>query len=95
MMNKIVSELKKRFKANTNSNLTLTKQGDVKIRVESSSRVRCWATARCLYSIGNMGDVLDVLDPSREELEKNFKDFLDQGAWGSGPVNKNQKSPKS
>ena len=94
MMNKIVTELKKRYKANTNNNLTLTKQGDIQIRVESSSRVRCWATARCLYNIGNMGDVLNVKDSSREELEKSFKDFISQGGWGSGPANKNQKSPK-
>lgn len=95
MCAKIISELKKRYKANTTKALTLKKQGDISIRVESSSRVRCWATARCLYDIGNMGDVLNVGDPTREDLEKNFSDFISQGGWGKRPANKNQKSKKA
>ena len=51
MMAKIIKELKKRFKSNTGKGITLTKQGDPSIRVESSSRARCWATARCTYKI--------------------------------------------
>jgi hypothetical protein len=95
MIAKIISELKKRYKANTNKTLSLKKKGDINIRVETSSRVRCWATARCLYDIGNMGDVEDVKEPSRGDLEKNFNDFLSQGDWGKRPPNKNQKSKKA
>jgi len=95
MCAKIISELKKRFKANTSKTLTLKKKGDIDIRVESSSRVRCWATARCLYDIGNMSGVENIKDPSREELEKNFKSFLSSGGWGSKAPNKHHKSKKA
>ncbi len=80
MMAKIITELKKRFKANEGKSLSLTKLGDPDIRVESSSRVRCWATARCSYKIGNMGDTKDVLtDDGPPAIEKNFQKFLKQG----------------
>ncbi len=95
MMNKIVSELKKRYKANTNKALSLKKKGEVNIRVESSSRVRCWATARCLYDIGNMGETQNIKEPSRENLEKNFADFLASGGYGKKAPNKNQKAKQS
>jgi len=95
MVAKIISELKKRYKANTGKALSLKKKGEIDIRVESTSRVRCWATARCLYDIGNMGDVENIKEPSRELLEKNFNNFLSQGAWGKRPSNKNQQSKKA
>tara|TARA_R100000008_G_C3551841_1_gene150870 strand:+ start:427 stop:798 length:372 start_codon:yes stop_codon:yes gene_type:complete len=80
MVGKIIKELKKRYKANEGKTLALTKEGEPQIRVESSSRVRCWATARCLYKIGNMGDVKDIItDDAPPALEKNFQKFLKQG----------------
>ena len=79
-MAKIITELKKRFKANEGKTLSLTKEADPVIRVESSSRVRCWATARCTYKIGNMGETKDILtDDGPPALEKNFQKFLKQG----------------
>jgi hypothetical protein len=80
MMAKIISELKKRYKSNEGKALTLTKKSDPVVRIESSSRVRCWATAKCSYKIGNMGDTQDVLtDDGPPALEKNFQKFLKQG----------------
>jgi len=90
MMSKIISELKKRYKANTGKSLTLKKEGEVDVRVESSSRIRCWATARCLYNIGNMGETLDVKSDEPPALEKNFKSFLGKGGFGKRPENPNQ-----
>ena len=95
MMKKIVSELKKRFKANEGKGLALKKLGEVDVRVESSSRVRVWATARCMYEIGNMGETANILDEGPPEIEKNFKKFLDQGGLGKRPENKAQRPKKS
>ena len=90
MMSKIISELKKRYKANTGKSLTLKKEGEVDVRVESSSRIRCWATARCLYNIGNLGETLDIKSDEPPQLEKTFKSFLDKGGFGKRPENPNQ-----
>ena len=96
MMNSIIKELKKRFKANTGKALSLKKKGEVDVRVESSSRVRCWATARCLYEIGNMGETEDaLLDEGPPELEKSWKKFLDLGGHGSRPKNQAHKTKSS
>jgi len=81
MISEIIKELKKRFKANEGKSLSLTKVGEPQIRVESSSRVRCWATAKCSYKIGNMEETSDVLTDTGEppQIEKNFKKFLELG----------------
>tara|TARA_Y100000296_G_C5082932_1_gene210873 strand:+ start:26 stop:574 length:549 start_codon:yes stop_codon:yes gene_type:complete len=96
MMRKIIKELKKRFKANEGKTLSLKKKGEVDVRVESTSRVRYWATARCLYEISNLGDTKDVLaDDSRPDIEKSFKKFLDQGGLGKRAENAAQRPRKS
>jgi len=96
MMKKIIKELKKRFKANEGSSLSLKKKGEVDVRVESASRVRYWATARCLYEIGNLGDTKNVIsDDNRPDIEKSFKKFLDQGGLGKRPENAAQRPRKS
>ena len=96
MIGKVVEALKKRYKSNTGKALTLKKKGEPDIRVESSSRVRCWATARCLYEIGGMGETQNVLiDEGPPELEKSFKKFLDQGGLGKRPENSAQRPRKS
>ena len=92
MMKKIIGELKKRYKANEGKALSLKKQGEVDVRVESTSRIRYWATAKCMYEIGNMGETLDILDEGPPELEKNFKKFLEQGDVGKRPENDTRKS---
>jgi len=95
MMKKIISELKKRYKANEGTALTLKKKGDIDVRVESSSRVRVWATAKCIYEIGKMGETKDILDEGPPDLEGNFKKFLDQGGLGSRPKNSAHKTKKA
>ena len=92
MMKKIISELKKRYKKNTGNGVTLTKEGELDVRVESTSRVRYFATAKCVYNIGGMGDVASVLDEGPPELEKNFKTFLEQGGLGKRPKNDKRKA---
>lgn len=95
MMSKIITALKSRYKANTGKGISLKKKGEVDVRVESSSRVRCWLTARGQYDIGGMGDTKEILSEESPEIEKNFKKFLEQGGLGKKPENKNQRPKKS
>ena len=95
MMKKIITALKSRYKANTGKSVGLKKKGELDVRVESTSRVRYWVTARGQYEIGGMGDTEDVLSEDSPEIEKNFKKFLEQGGLGNKPENKNQRPKKS
>tara|TARA_R110000751_G_scaffold132779_5_gene235342 strand:+ start:1552 stop:2100 length:549 start_codon:yes stop_codon:yes gene_type:complete len=95
-MASIIKGLKKRYKKNTGNALSLKMLKDPVIRVESTSRVRCWATARCTYKIGNMTDVEEILEEEgTPELEKNFKKFLEQGDLGKKAQNKHHKNKVS
>ncbi len=87
MMNKIIKELKNRYQANTGKSVGLTKQGELDVRVESSSRVRCWATARCEYKIGGLTGVVNIKEPSEDNIEKSFNDFLQLAAGKKRPNN--------
>jgi len=92
-MSDIVSFLKKEYKKITGNTLSLKEKGEVDARVESTSRVRVFVTARKLYEISNMDDVEDVAGSSEQKLEKSFADFLAKG--GDGKKAKNDKRPKA
>ena len=92
-MSDIVSFLKKEYKKVTGNTLSLKEKGEVEARVESTSRVRVFVTARKLYEISNMDDVEDVGEPSEQKLEKTFSDFLAQS--GEGKKAQNDKRPKA
>ena len=89
----IASFLKKEYRKITGNSVSITKEGEAEMRVESSSRVRSWVTAKCHYRIGGMDDVVVVGEGSEDRLEANWRSFLDQGGLGKRP--KNDKSPKS
>ena len=88
----IVSWLKKEYRKITGNSVSLTKEGEADMRVESSSRVRSWVTAKCHYRIGGMDEVVVVGEGSEDRLEANWRSFLDQG--GLGKRAKNDKRPK-
>ena len=75
-MSDIVSYLKKEYKKITGNTLSLKEKGECDARVESTSRVRVFVTARKDYEITSMSDVVDVKEPSADQLEKAFSDFL-------------------
>ena len=79
IMSDIVSYLKKQYRKITGNTLSLKEKGECNARVESTSRVRVFVTARKDYEISNM-DVEDVKDPSEDKLEKTFSDFLSQSS---------------
>ena len=89
----IASFLKKEYRKITGNSVSLTKEGEADMRVESTSRVRSWVTAKCHYRVGGMDDVVVVGEGSEDRLEANWRSFLDQGGLGKRP--KNDKRPKS
>jgi len=78
VINDVAKFLKKEYKRITGNALTLTKDGDPSVNLEYLSRVRCWVTSYCYYKIGGISDVEEVKPGSKDRLEKNFKDWLNQ-----------------
>jgi len=77
----IASFIKKEYRKITKESLSLTKDGNADIQVQSSSRIRSWVTAKCLYKIGSYAEGVDPIgEPGEYKIEKAFKDFLSKGA---------------
>ena len=93
----IVKFLRKEYKKITGNSVSLTAEGEVDIRVENSTRVRSWVTAKMHYKVGGLGEELEVLPESEDRLESNWRSFVEQGGWdgkgGSRPENDTR--PKS
>jgi len=53
----IVKFLKKEYKAVTGNTVALTSDGDADIFVQNMSKIRTWAQAKKVYTIGGLGDV--------------------------------------
>ena len=91
-MSDIVSYLKKQYRKVTGNTLSLKEKGEVDARVESTSRVRVFVTARKNYEISNMDNVVGAKEPSKDSLEKEFRKFLDQGGHGTKAKNDKRKA---
>ena len=87
-MSDIVSYLKKEYKKITGNTLSLKEKGECDARVESTSRIRVFVTARKDYEIGNMSEVEDVKGSSEDNLESTFKSFLEQSSDKKAPNDK-------
>ena len=88
----IVKYLKQEYKKVTGNSVTLTREGEIDVRVESASRVHSWATAYQKYKIGGMGETVLVDEGSENTLEAGWKKFLDLGGWkGKRPDNDTRK----
>ena len=61
------------------------------MRVESSSRIRSWVTAKKHYRVGGLAKEMQVSAPSEERLDDKFRSFLEQGGFGSRPDNDTRK----
>ena len=61
--------------------MTLTEEGEIDIRVESSSRVRSWVTAKQLYKIGGLNEEMNNETGSEAPVEKSWETFLKLGGW--------------
>jgi len=99
MIADIAKFLRKEYKAVTGNSLTLTKEGDIYIDVQSTSRVRAWVQAYCYYKIGGISDVEEVCAPSEDRLDSSIKKFLaigkDKYPKASKPKNVTRKGEKA
>jgi len=72
----IAKYLKKEYKKVTGDTLSLKDGGKVDFILQNMSKIRTWVQATKIYTVGNMKDVVTVGEPSKDTLEKGFKDFL-------------------
>ena len=86
----IVKHLKKKYKQITGNTLGLKAQGEVDALVQKLNNNLIFVVAKKAYKISGM-DAEDKLEPSEDNLEKDFKSFLELGGWGKKPENKNQR----
>tara|TARA_R100000008_G_scaffold86458_2_gene79680 strand:- start:42 stop:602 length:561 start_codon:yes stop_codon:yes gene_type:complete len=91
----ISSFLKKEYRKITGKSVSLTKDGEVDVRVESTSRVRSWVVAKQHYKVGGMEDVVVVGEGSEDRLDSNWRSFLDQGGLGKRAKNDTRPKPKN
>ena len=89
----IASFLKKEYKKITGESVSLTAEGEIDVRVETSSRVRSWVIAKKHYRVGGLSEEMNVDNRgSTNPLEADWKKFLDQGGWdGKRPQNDTRK----
>jgi hypothetical protein len=91
----VASFLKKEYKKVTGNSVSLTKEGESDMRVESTSRVRSWVCAKQDYRIGGLDESMAVQAESEPSVEKSWESFLNQGGWngkgGSRPDNDSRK----
>ncbi len=74
----IIKHLKKQYKKITGEALRLKAEGDCDSIVQSTSRVRVFVLATKVYEIQSLKDAENRLEPSGDNLDKNFKNFLAQ-----------------
>tara|TARA_Y100000310_G_scaffold29289_1_gene27768 strand:+ start:1074 stop:1625 length:552 start_codon:yes stop_codon:yes gene_type:complete len=87
-ISEIASFLKKEYRKITGNSVQLTKEGEVDMRVESTSRIRSWVTAECRYKVGGLDEAMQVEAPSESTVEASWQTFLDLGGWkGKRPKN--------
>ena len=76
-INEIRKFLQKEYKAITGNSISLTKPEDseIKVLVQSTSRVRSFVQAYCWYKIGKV-DSEPILNPSEDRVDKAIRNFL-------------------
>ena len=94
----IASFLRKEYKKITGSSVSLTEEGEVDVRVENSSRVRSWVTAKMHYKVGGLDKEMSNSNTGNPPpAESKWKSFLEQGGWngkgGTRPDNDTRPKP--
>ena len=96
----IVSFLKKEYKKITGKSVSLTTEGEIDVRVENSSKVRSWVTAKMHYKVGGLDEAMAVAPADVDtKPEAKWQTFVSQGGWnGSGgtrPQNDSRSKPSN
>ena len=74
----IATFLKKEYKAVTGNTLTLKADGDADILVENMSKVRTWAQAKKVYTIGGLSGLDTVGDNKLETPEEKLRTAVEK-----------------
>ena len=94
-MAEVVAFLKKEYRKIRGESITLTKQGELDLRVENSTRIRSWVTGVMKYRIGGLDEQMGVATDQDRKPEDSFRKFVDQGGWtgdgGKRPPNDTRK----
>jgi len=85
-LNQIKKFLQKEYKAITGSSVTLTADGEPKVLVQSTSRVRSFVQAYQHYKISKMKEE-PIMDPAVEDSRKITRDFLEKFKAAKRPQN--------
>ena len=87
--------LQKEYKKITGKSVSLTTEGEVDVRVENSSRVRSWVTAKMHYKVGGLNEDMAVAADADTKIESKWESFVSQGGWdgkgGKRPENDTRK----
>jgi hypothetical protein len=75
---KIASFLRSEYKKSTGKGLTLSPQGESKILVQQTSRVRTWVQATQIYKIGGVAEGSYMDTTQENKLEDNIKKWIKQ-----------------
>ena len=78
MINEIKKFLQKEYKSITGNSVTLTKKGECKMIVQTTSRVRTFVQAYQHYKISGIKNTDPLLDPSKDTTREITKRFLAQ-----------------
>ena len=91
----ITSFLKKEYRKITGQSVTLTKEGEIDVHVQNSSRVRSWVNAKLHYKVGGLNEDDAVRAEQDTKPEANWEKFVSQGGWngdgGKRPQNDTRK----
>ena len=78
MINDIKKFLQKEYKSITGNSVTLTKKGEAKMIVQTTSRVRTFVQAYQHYKISGIKNMDPILDPSKDTTREITRKFLAQ-----------------
>ncbi len=91
----IASFLRKEYKKITGDTVTITKDGEIDVYVQNSSRVRSWVNAKLHYKVGGLDESMAVSADQDTKPEASWESFLSQGGWdgkgGKRPQNDSRK----
>ena len=90
----VAAFLRKEYKKITGNTVALTKEGEIDVNVENSSRVRSWVVAKMNYKVGGLEEDMKNETGSKAP-DEHWKDFVSQGGWdgkgGKRPQNDTRK----
>ena len=80
MLNEVKKFLQKEYKKVTGNSVTLTKKGEPRIIVQTTSRIRTFVQAYQNYKISGIKDMDQIGDPSRDSENDVMRRFLAQSS---------------